>query len=99
MAAPPHRRLPPPQLQPRFTLGILYVLGFFFLYCLAFVTPALLELLETLPPDLSEEEANARGAEVAQRIVQPRLLAALAAAILTTGLGIWRRILPGYRHL
>jgi hypothetical protein len=83
-----------PLPKPRFTIGLLYLFGFFFLYCFALVTPALWEVLRTLPPGPEQQSA---AAQAAQQAVQPRLPIALAAAILTTAIGIWKRLLPGAR--
>ena len=90
--------LPPrpaqPMFQPRLSLGIVYVLVFFFVYCLALVGPALYEVLITMPPG-PEQEEMAR--EVARETVRPRLWIALVAAIATTAAAAYAQILPGVR--
>jgi hypothetical protein len=80
--------------EPRFTLGVLYLFGFFFVYCLLLVAPALLQILATVPTG-PEQEAAARVA--AQEAVQPRLWIAAAASALSTILGAHYRVLPGMR--
>ena len=48
MTTPRRRAAPIPK--PRFTLGILYVMAFFFVYCFALAGPALWNVLQTVPP-------------------------------------------------
>jgi len=78
--------------QPRFTLGILYLFGFFFLYCLLLVAPSLLEVAQTVPPGPEQQEA---AQQVAHEVVRPRLWIAAVLSALTTVLGAHYRILPG----
>lgn len=95
-------RQPPPAyyrkvgsgFEPRFTLGILYLFGFFFGYCLLLVAPALWEVLQTMPPGPEQQEA-ARVA--AQAAAKPRLWVAIGLAALTTILGAHYHVLPGFR--
>jgi hypothetical protein len=91
---PPYYRKKGTAFEPRFTLGILYLFGFFFVYCLLLVSPALLEVLRSVPPGPEQEEA-ARGA--AREAVQPRLWIAVVASALSTVLGAHYRVLPGMR--
>ena len=95
MSSPlPRRR--PPTFEPRFTLGLLYLFGFFFLYCMFLVAPALWELWQTLPPGSEEDEqALAQARELARETARPRLWIALAAALATTALGSYAGWLPG----
>jgi len=88
------RRRPAPLPKPRFTLAILYVLGFFFAYCFALAGPALWEVLQTVPPGPEQEEMASRAAKEA---VQSRLWIAFAAAVATTGVGMAKGLLPGTR--
>jgi hypothetical protein len=78
--------------QPRFTLGILYLFGFFFVYCLLLVAPALLEVLRTVP---TGPEQQAAAEQVAREVVRPRLWIAVLLSALTTVLGAHYRVLPG----
>lgn len=93
-APPPPRRRPRATLQPRFTLGILYILVFFFVYCFVLVAPALIEVLRTVPPGPEQERL---AAEAAQRAIQPRLWIALALAVATGAFGMAKGLLPGTR--
>jgi hypothetical protein len=81
-------------MKPRFTLGILYVFGFFFLYCFLLVAPGLWEVLQSTPVGPEQEEV---AAQVAKETIQPRLWIALVAAVATVALGMYRGVLPGTR--
>jgi TctA family transporter len=103
MSAPPPTRRPPPSFAPRFTLSLIYLFGFFFVYCLAMAAPALLDVLEGLPPEIETNEAAQRAAQQAaqratQQAIQPRLWVAVAASVFSTALGAWWGILPGLRE-
>ncbi len=97
MSAPlPRRRPRPPVFQPRFTIGLLYLCGFFFAYALLIVAPPLWELWQSLPPGAeADEQALARASELARERLRPHLAIALAAALATTALGSWTGLLPG----
>lgn len=95
MAAAPRRAPPPRGFQPRFTLMMLYFFAFFFVYCLAMVSPALLEIARS-PVSGPEQESLAR--EATHQGLQGRLWIAVVAATATTALGIWARALPGLRQ-
>lgn len=92
---PPYYRKTGTTMEPRFTLSILYLFGFFFVYCLVLVAPALLEVLRDVPTGPAQEEA-ARAA--AQEVIRPRLWIAAAASTVTTLLGVYYRALPGFRN-
>ena len=79
-------------MRPRFTLLLLYLFAFFFLFCLILVGPVLVEVLQTLPPGPEQEEA-ARIA--AQEAASGKLGVAFVLAIIATGVGIYKRWLPG----
>src|SRR3970282_1242148 len=92
---------PPPRLprrassfQPRFTLSLVYLAGFFLLYALLFVAPELWRVLASMPPGPEQQEVAQR---VAREAVRTRLGVVLAAAVATTGLAIYLRVLPGMR--
>jgi hypothetical protein len=72
----------------------LYFFAFFFGFCFVLVAPELWRVLEGVPPG-PEQEAAARAA--ARTALPPRLGTALGLAVLTTGVGIWARLLPGLR--
>ncbi len=94
MSAPLRRRAP--AFEPRFTLGLLYLLGFFWLYCLLWVTPPLLELLGSLPPGAEQDPRSLEAAgALARRSLEGWWLLALAAALATTALLSRLRLLPG----
>ncbi len=89
-------RSPSPTFQPRFTLSLLYLLGFFLLYCLLLVAPELSSVAAPASPE--QEEAMKKAAEeVARRAVRPRLPLAGIAAILTVIVGARTGVLPGLR--
>ncbi len=90
----PHRSRPP-TFQPRFTLSLLYLFGFFLLYCLLFIAPELYEVLRNVPTGPEQEQA---AQEVARRAVRPRLPFALAAALVTTVAAARAGWLPGMRR-
>ena len=81
-------------MKPRFTLAILYIFGFFFLYCFLLVAPALWEVLQSTPVGPEQEEV---AAQVAKETIQPRLWIAFVAAVATVALGMSRGVLPGTR--
>jgi hypothetical protein len=102
MARPSRQQRPHPEyyrktrttFEPRFTLSILYLFGFFFVYCLLLVSPALWEVLRSVPTGPEQEEAARIAAQAA---IQPRLWIAVVAAASTTILGAHFRVLPGMR--
>jgi hypothetical protein len=91
---PPYYRKTGTTFQPRFTLSMLYLFGFFFLYCLILVTPSLVSVMQTVSPG---PEQQAAAEEVAREIVRPRLWIAIVLAATTTTLGAHFRLLPGLR--
>jgi hypothetical protein len=84
----------PPTFRPRFTLSLLYLFGFFLLYCLILVAPELYEVLRNVPTGPEQEQA---AQEAARRAIQPRLPFALAAALVTTVVAARAGWLPGMR--
>jgi len=92
---PPYYRKTGGTFQPRFTLSILYLFGFFFLYCLLLVAPSLLSVLQTLPPG---PEQQAAAEQLAREVVAPRLWIAVVLSAVTTILGAHYRLLPGLRY-
>ena len=86
----PRRRAP--AFEPRFTLGLLYLIAFFVVYCFAIAAGPLLEILSSGAPGPEQE---ARAAEVMREALRGRLLVALALALVTTGALGWLGWLPG----
>ena len=85
-----------PVFRPRFTLSLLYLVGFFFLYALILVAP---ELASVAEPGGPQNEAALRHAaeEAARQAIRPRLPMALVAALASVALGARWRLLPGLR--
>ncbi|MGH0031792.1 MAG: hypothetical protein ACQGVC_18545 [Myxococcota bacterium] len=83
-----------PGMRPRFTLGMLYLFAFFFLFCLLLVAPALWEVLHSMPPGPEMEAAANRAAREA---MQGKMLLAFALATAATGAGMYTGWLPGTR--
>ena len=81
-------------MRPRFTLGMLYLFGFFFLFCMLLVVPALWEVLHGMPPGPEMQEAASRAARQA---MQGKMALAFALATTATGIGMYRGWLPGTR--
>ena len=83
--------------RPRFTLTLLYLALFFFLYGLLFAAPDLAPLLgdegRSLPPEVLQQRAR----EVTQHTMRGKVPLAFGAAVITVGLAAWRRVLPGMR--
>ena len=92
MSAPPPRRRPPVVPRPFFTLAIVYVFGFFFVYALALVAPALFEVLRSLPPG-PEQQAAAQ--QAAYEAASGRVWIAFLLSLATVVLGAWSGKLPG----
>ena len=76
-------------------MSLIYLFGFFFVYCMLLIAPALFEVAQTLPPG-PEQEAAAK--QAAQQAVQPRLAIAIVASVFTTTLGAHFKVLPGLRE-
>jgi len=93
MSRSPRRRAPALP-RPFFTLALVYVFGFFFLYLLVLVAPALLEVMRSMPPGPEQQQAAERAAHAA---AQGRVTLALLLSLLTVALGVWSRKLPGLR--
>jgi len=90
---PPRRR--PPPFRPSFTLALVYVAGFFVLYAVLLILPELLRVLADVPPGPEQQKI---AEEVAREAARPRLAWAVAAALVSVGLGSYLRILPGLKQ-
>ncbi len=82
----------PPPFRPRFTIGLFYLVVFFFLFSFLQVLPGLIEVLSSMPPGPEQEREAAR---VARQSVRP--LASVALSLGATSLGSYFRVLPGMR--
>ena len=85
-------RRPTLKFRPRFSIGIAYLVGFFFLFAFLQILPDLVGLLD-LPPGPEQERA---AQELAQERSDP--LTSLLLAVLATSIGGYYEILPGRRE-
>ena len=90
---PPRRRAP--TFRPRFTIGIAYLVGFFFLYAIILLIPALTDVLASVPPGPEQEEI---AKDIARRTFQPLLPTAVGLSLISTLLGAYFEVLPGLRE-
>jgi hypothetical protein len=81
--------------RPFFTLAVVYIFVFFFVYAFALVAPALLEVLRSMPPG-PEQQAEAE--RVARETAAGRLGLAFLLAVATVVLGVLSHKLPGFRQ-
>ena len=100
MPVAPSRHSGRPVFRPRFTLSLLYLVFFFFLFGLIIALPDLLAGARELgpgPDELTPEELD-RAREITRgALAGGRLLVALGLAVIATGLGSYARLLPGLR--
>lgn len=92
--SPPARRRAPP-FRPLFSLTLVYFAGFFLLFCLFSVAPALVKVARE---GEASEEMELRAQSAAHDAIQGRLPLAFIGALVATGLGIYARALPGMRE-
>jgi hypothetical protein len=100
MPEAPPRRPPRPVFRPRFTLSLLYLAFFFFLFGMIFALPDLLQGARELgpgPEELTPEEIAQARNTAREALRGGRLFLALALAVVATGLGSYARLLPGLR--
>ncbi len=83
--------------QPRFTLALLYLGGFFFAFALLMVIPALVTAFGRLPPGPAQEDMEL-ATEIARQVIAPRLWIAFAAAVAATAAATYAGFLPGLRR-
>jgi ABC-type sulfate transport system permease component len=83
------------RFEPRFTLSLVYLFGFFFLFCLLFAAPALFEVWREVPPGPEQQAAAERAARAA---LGGRVLPAFVAALLTVAGLTYANALPGMRR-
>jgi len=92
---PPYYRKTGSAFQPRFTLGILYLFGFFFLYCLLLASPSLYAVLRDVPPGPEQQEIAEK---LVRERVRPHLWIAVVLSAVTTTVGAHTGLLPGLRE-
>ena len=90
---PPRRRAP--SFRPRFTIGVAYLVGFFFLYAILMLIPAMTDVLASVPPGPEQEEI---AKDLARRTFAPLLPVAAGLSLISTLLGAFFEILPGLRE-
>jgi hypothetical protein len=92
----PYRHLArrPPPFRPNVTLGLLYLVFFFFLFSLLLILPGLLEVLAEVPPGPAQEAA---AYEVARELARPRIYSSIALSVATVAIGSYYKVLPGMR--
>jgi hypothetical protein len=92
---PYYRKTGGTSFEPRFTLSVIYLFVFFFLWCMLLIAPALMDVLQNVPTGPAQEEAAKR---VAQETIQPRMWIAGLGSAVSTVAGVYYRVLPGFRH-
>jgi hypothetical protein len=77
---------------------LLYLAAFFAFFAFVFALPDLIAAARELPAggELTPEERDV-AREVGRNALRGRIPLALGAAVVVTGLAIWRRALPGLR--
>jgi hypothetical protein len=95
MSPAPPRRRPASFPRPFASLAIVYIFGFFFVYALAMVVPALIEVMNTVPPGPELERAAENAAYEA---AQGRMGLAFLLSLATVVLGVWTQKLPGLKR-
>ena len=99
MSLPPEHPLAsrrrPPAFRPSFTLALLYLVGFFFLFAFLLILPELLAVLRDSPPGPDQQRI---AEQVAREAFAPRALYAVVLSVTCVGLGSYLRILPGVRR-
>jgi hypothetical protein len=88
----PPRRAGPPPFRPRFTISLVYLVGFFFVFSFLQILPDLIGLLSEMQPGPAQERA---AAALARDGVRP--LVSMLLSVAATGLGAYLRVLPGLR--
>lgn len=85
----------PPAFRPSFTLALLYLAVFFFVFAFLLVMPELVGVLRDVPPG-PEQQAIAERA--VREVAGPRTLWALLLALAALGFGSYLRVLPGMKR-
>ena len=87
---PPRRR--PPTFRPRFTISVIYLVTFFFLFSFLQVLPDLLSVLSEMQPGPAQQREAER---VAREGSSP--LVSMVLSLAATALGTYLKVLPGMR--
>jgi|GEM_PF-2377956 len=97
MGTPPARPTRALPFRPRFTIMLLWLVFFYFLFALLLGLPSLLEAVRTLPPGghSASPEDLARAAAIMRRVLAGKLPLCLGASVVVVGLLSWRGALPG----
>ena len=90
---PTHQRGPALTFRPRFTIGLFYLVTFFFLFSFLQILPDLIGLLSEMAPGQAQERA---AEQLAREGVSP--LASLLLSAVATSLGSYFQVLPGMRE-
>jgi len=80
--------------RPFFSLAIVYIFFFFFVYAMALVAPALVDVMNAMPPGPEQQEAAQRAAYEA---ADGRMGLAFLLSLATVVLGVLSKKLPGFR--
>jgi hypothetical protein len=84
-----------PAFRPSFTLAVVYLLAFFFLFAFLLILPELLAVLRDVEPGPEQERV---AQQVAREAFAPRAPYAVLLALASVGLGSYLRVLPGLRR-
>jgi len=84
-----------PAFRPSFTLAVLYLIGFFFLFAFLLILPELLAVLRDVEPGPEQQRV---AEQVARDAFAPRAVYAVVLSLASVGLGSYLRILPGLRR-
>jgi len=82
-----------PSFRPRFTIGLFYLVTFFFLFSFLQILPDLIGLLSEMEPGPAQERA---ASQLAREGVSP--LTSILLSVAVTSLGSYLQILPGMRE-
>jgi len=84
-----------PAFRPSFTLSIVYLIAFFFLYAFLLTMPELLAVLRDMEPGPEQERV---AEQIVQKAFGPRFIYAVGLSLASVGLGAYLRVLPGMKR-
>ena len=87
----------PPAFRPRFTLGLLYLVGLFLLFAVVLILPSFLELLAEVPSGPQGEQELYDAAFKIGRAARAKILLAAGLSIATVVIGTHYKVLPGMK--